>query len=325
METMHVSEEISCSAGHIRRAISEKRELISGFGRYQPSCAHKIRQRFEELHTESSRAQAEVAEIVETSVLHRVARKNARETRARALDLQRNIMYSREGLGKASKIVRSPFWEATELQASEIIGRCAHYVPPRNPREAARHEEDGPETDRTAETTHSDYFEGIFGPASREWERRGSWRVEFSRAVANREKRYGRSQRFYGVYRRAGHLERIGCTDWVAACADDATEGSLALTEYSRRILSRDLPPVDIVAPEATSLSLPHLSLGDAYGDTLAKVLNKLPKLTAINVRDNRLTDEGIQEIIEAICSRKVRGAMQRERIPLISTLSIDE
>lgn len=50
-------------------------------------------------------------------------------------------------------------------------------------------------------------------------------------------------------------------------------------------------------------LSLPHLSLGNTYIELISEVVKDLPGVTRLDLRDNRLTDVGVQEIVEAICS----------------------
>lgn len=50
-------------------------------------------------------------------------------------------------------------------------------------------------------------------------------------------------------------------------------------------------------------LSLPHQSLGDTYIELISEVVKDLPGVTRLDLRDNRLTDVGVQEIVEAICS----------------------
>ncbi|CAB1103173.1 unnamed protein product [Ectocarpus sp. CCAP 1310/34] len=49
-------------------------------------------------------------------------------------------------------------------------------------------------------------------------------------------------------------------------------------------------------------LSLPHQSLGNTYIELISEVVKDLPGVTRLNLRDNRLTDVGVQEIVEAIC-----------------------
>lgn len=50
-------------------------------------------------------------------------------------------------------------------------------------------------------------------------------------------------------------------------------------------------------------LSLPHQSLGNTYIELISEVVKDLPGVTRLDLRDNRLTDVGVQEIVEAICS----------------------
>lgn len=50
-------------------------------------------------------------------------------------------------------------------------------------------------------------------------------------------------------------------------------------------------------------LSLPHQSLGNTYIELISEVFKDLPGVTRLDLRDNRLTDVGVQEIVEAICS----------------------
>lgn len=50
-------------------------------------------------------------------------------------------------------------------------------------------------------------------------------------------------------------------------------------------------------------LSLPHLSLGNTYIELISEVVKDLPGVTRLDLRDNRLTDMGVQGIVEAICS----------------------
>ena len=50
-------------------------------------------------------------------------------------------------------------------------------------------------------------------------------------------------------------------------------------------------------------LSLPHQSLGDMYITLISEVLKDLPRVTRVDLRDNRLTDVGVREIVKAICN----------------------
>lgn len=54
---------------------------------------------------------------------------------------------------------------------------------------------------------------------------------------------------------------------------------------------------------DGVELSLPHQSLGDKYIALISDVVKDLPNVTRLDLRDNRLTDVGVQEIVEAICS----------------------
>lgn len=49
-------------------------------------------------------------------------------------------------------------------------------------------------------------------------------------------------------------------------------------------------------------LSLPHQSLGDTYIELISDVVKDLPDMVRLDLRDNRLTDAGVQEIVHAIC-----------------------
>lgn len=56
-------------------------------------------------------------------------------------------------------------------------------------------------------------------------------------------------------------------------------------------------------ADGGVELSLPHQSLGNTYIELISEVVKDLPGVTRLDLRDNRLTDVGVQEIVEAICS----------------------
>ncbi|CAN0423668.1 unnamed protein product, partial [Phaeothamnion confervicola] len=77
---------------------------------------------------------------------------------------------------------------------------------------------------------------------------------------------------------------------------------------YARRLLQHALPPMALVQPEteiaARSIELPHKSLGDGYIGVLSEVLSSLPQVDAVVLRDNRLTDVGVQRVVDAICNR---------------------
>lgn len=62
-------------------------------------------------------------------------------------------------------------------------------------------------------------------------------------------------------------------------------------------------------------LSLPHQSLGNTYIELISEVVKDLPGVTRLDLRDNRLTDVGVQEIVEAICSMDGhRGIQVKQR-----------
>lgn len=50
-------------------------------------------------------------------------------------------------------------------------------------------------------------------------------------------------------------------------------------------------------------LSLSHLSLGNTYIELISDVVKDLPGVTRLDLRDNRLTDIGVQDIVQAICN----------------------
>ncbi|CAM9449937.1 unnamed protein product [Choristocarpus tenellus] len=55
-------------------------------------------------------------------------------------------------------------------------------------------------------------------------------------------------------------------------------------------------------------LSLPHQSLGDQYIRIISNVVRGLTDISRLNLRDNRLTDVGVRDIVEAICSSAYQG-----------------
>lgn len=62
-------------------------------------------------------------------------------------------------------------------------------------------------------------------------------------------------------------------------------------------------------------LSLPHQSLGNTYIELISEVVKDLPGVTRLNLRDNRLTDVGVQEIVEAICGMDGHRGIQVEAV----------
>lgn len=67
-----------------------------------------------------------------------------------------------------------------------------------------------------------------------------------------------------------------------------------------------------VVQGVEVELSLPHQSLSDTYIKLISEVLEDLPKITRLNLRDNRLTDVAVQRIVGAICS-SMRGSVDIE------------
>ena len=63
-------------------------------------------------------------------------------------------------------------------------------------------------------------------------------------------------------------------------------------------------------------LSLPHQSLGNTYIELISEVVKDLPGVTRLNLRDNRLTDVGVQEIVEAICGMDGHRGIQVKLYP---------
>lgn len=58
-------------------------------------------------------------------------------------------------------------------------------------------------------------------------------------------------------------------------------------------------------------LSLPHQSLGNTYIELISEVVKDLPGVTRLDLRDNRLTDVGVQEIVKAICNMEGQRGIQ--------------
>ena len=58
-------------------------------------------------------------------------------------------------------------------------------------------------------------------------------------------------------------------------------------------------------------LSLPHQSLGNTYIELISEVMRDLPSVTRLDLRDNRLTDVGVQDIVEAICTVDSKRGIQ--------------
>ena len=58
-------------------------------------------------------------------------------------------------------------------------------------------------------------------------------------------------------------------------------------------------------------LSLPHQSLGNTYIELISEVMKDLPGVTRLDLRDNRLTDVGVQDIVEAICTMDSNRGIQ--------------
>eukprot|EP00903_Cladosiphon_okamuranus_P018800 g17294.t1 len=75
--------------------------------------------------------------------------------------------------------------------------------------------------------------------------------------------------------------------------------------KFSRRLLQTRTTPMALTetVEGGVELSLPHQSLGDTYIELISEVVKDLPGVTRLDLRDNRLTDVGVQEIVEAICS----------------------
>ena len=68
-----------------------------------------------------------------------------------------------------------------------------------------------------------------------------------------------------------------------------------------------------ILRPHAsTQLCLAHRSLGDRYAQLLAAVLDELPQIDSLDLRDNRMSDAGLAPLISAVCDEErlleVRG-----------------
>ncbi|CAM9512676.1 unnamed protein product, partial [Discosporangium mesarthrocarpum] len=90
-------------------------------------------------------------------------------------------------------------------------------------------------------------------------------------------------------------------------------ESSSIPWRYSRRLLQTRTAPMSLVdgllAENGTSeLSLPHLSLGDTYIEVISGVVRGVPDVSKLNLRDNRLTDIGVQNILNSICGGIRRG-----------------
>eukprot|EP00752_Nemacystus_decipiens_P012656 g11210.t1 len=75
--------------------------------------------------------------------------------------------------------------------------------------------------------------------------------------------------------------------------------------KFSRRLLQTRTTPMALTetVEGGVELSLPHQSLGDTYIELISEVVKDLPGVTRLDLRDNRLTDVGVQEIVQAICS----------------------
>jgi hypothetical protein len=90
----------------------------------------------------------------------------------------------------------------------------------------------------------------------------------------------------------------------------DATK--LALLSPRTRFLTRyvslfDAPPLPIVIrlnSKSHELDLSDMQLGDNYILLLSEVLNELPRVTIVNVRNNHLTDKSIQPLIETLSNQ---------------------
>ncbi|CAM9304799.1 unnamed protein product [Scytosiphon promiscuus] len=74
--------------------------------------------------------------------------------------------------------------------------------------------------------------------------------------------------------------------------------------KFSRRLLQTRTTPMALTetVKGGVELSLPHQSLGNTYIELISEVVKDLPGVTRLDLRDNRLTDVGVQEIVEAIC-----------------------
>ncbi|CAM9285636.1 unnamed protein product [Ectocarpus sp. 4 AP-2014] len=74
--------------------------------------------------------------------------------------------------------------------------------------------------------------------------------------------------------------------------------------KFSRRLLQTRTTPMALTetVEGGVELSLPHQSLGNTYIELISEVVKDLPGVTRLDLRDNRLTDVGVQEIVEAIC-----------------------
>lgn len=60
--------------------------------------------------------------------------------------------------------------------------------------------------------------------------------------------------------------------------------------------------PIFVRSTQADSLMIGHRSYGDAAAVLLADIINDLPNLRHLSMRDNRLTDRGTAAILDAVC-----------------------
>jgi Ran GTPase-activating protein (RanGAP) involved in mRNA processing and transport len=76
------------------------------------------------------------------------------------------------------------------------------------------------------------------------------------------------------------------------------------LTRYVSLFESPPLPIVVRLNPKSTELDLSDMQLGDNYIMLLSEVLNELPRVSIVNVRNNHLTDKSIQPLIETLSNQ---------------------
>ena len=165
-----------------------------------------------------------------------------------------------------------------------------------------------PGSTTSIDTTESSLIQELYGWKLHDWRREKDWRTHLAHRISKQQEKQSQGREFHKAYRRINHLRTIGFCNSTGGefISENDKETPPVLATYSRAVLSRCLPPMAVVTPGARELSLERMGLGDAYGETFANVLYDLPSLTRLNLRDNRLTDVGVQKIVTAICTRKV-------------------
>ena len=96
---------------------------------------------------------------------------------------------------------------------------------------------------------------------------------------------------------------------------EDLEGGKKTIPKHSPRrrflqllIKEKKVAPLPIIirrSPEDDELNLAHRSLGDDYIIYLSHVVQDLPNLTKVNLRDNRLTDRGMGKFIHTLATQQ--------------------